>query len=168
MLFKKLSGLSNPVRYDLDMQSFNCLNYSLQKFYEISIVISNKPICFSTNPTMNSISKPSTIENNPRNYQIFEYPTSNNSILDFPSQNSVDPSVRYNTQQSFGYVDRDYGFEFEMRTRIIEELRTKLLEQQIANNRKLIDSICSRGYSSTLKEFYTSAENITYSVHDDR
>ena len=75
---------------------------------------------------MNSIIQPSTIENNPRNYQQrFEYPTNNNSILDFSSRNSVDPSIPYTHQASFGYINRDYGgFEFEMRTRVIEELHS--------------------------------------------
>ena len=91
--------------------------------------------------------------------------------------NSVDPCVTINTQGSFGSANRDEEFECpanSWRTRVIELYttgRTDLLKQQIANNRKLIDSIRSRR-NSTLSEFPSPSENITnsvkYTIHDNR
>ena len=104
-----------------------------------------------------------TIEN-PRTYQKFEFPAKN-SLLDCSRQNSVEPSVTY-TQARIGSVGRDEGFEFPSKS-----WRTKLREQQIADNRKLIDSVRSRG-NSAHREFSASTENNTNSVqgtvHDNR
>ena len=104
-----------------------------------------------------------TIEN-PRTYQKFEFPAKN-SLLDCSRQNSVEPSVTY-TQARIGSVGRDEGFEFPSKS-----WRTKLREQQIADNRKLIDSVRSRG-NSAQREYSASMENNTNSVqgpvHDNR
>ena len=91
--------------------------------------------------------------------------------------NSVDPCVTINTQGSFGSVNRVEEYECpanSWRTRVIELYttgRTDLLEQQIANNRKLINTIRSRR-NSTLSEFPRPSENITnsvkYTIHDNR
>ena len=91
--------------------------------------------------------------------------------------NSVDPCVTINTQGSFGSANRDEEFECpanSWRTRVIELYttgRTDLLKQQIANNRKLINTIRSRR-NSTLSEFPSPSENITnsvkYTIHDNR
>ena len=154
-----------------------CESEKFNIFFHISY-FSTKPANLTRSNDLNSVKSPTAtmntisqvtpaIEKNPRTYQKFEYPVKNNSLLDCSRQNSVEPSVTY-TQARFGSVGRDKGFEFPTKS-----WRTKLREQQIADNRKLIDSVRSRG-NSAHREFSSSAteNNTTNSVqgtvHDNR
>ena len=68
-------------------------------------------------------------------------------------QNSVEPSISF-APARYGSVGRDEGFDFPAKS-----WRTKLREQQIADNRKLIDSVRSRGNSAS-REINENFNNI--------